>query len=167
MNPERAPQLYESTDDQASKYFDYDKWEVGPGSEAKQCQREWAVRLLAAFATQAPRIYARFAWSWEASDHANPAAPGEDGGGRLFQFLAKSSSPVETPWGFNAAIFARLFGWSSGVRRRGDSQLDLFFCFGGTSDPIAVRSKANEQLPARSWRPAHAPGWLALKTPTY
>ena len=97
--------------------------------------------------------------SQQASDHVDPAALGEGGKGRLYQFLAKSVLPSKLHEGYTASTVARFAGWSSGARRRDERRPEPYFSLRDAFELIAAQSKVAEQLSVRSWWPAGEFKW--------
>ena len=162
LNPHRALQIYESIEAPHTIYYNYDEWELPPGAHAHLVSGEPTISYPFEQSGQLNRLYARFVWSKEISGHVNPGAP-ETGAGRLYQFVGKVSFNSAEYEGFKASNFVRVTAWSSGARRRGNTESKLFICSGDPFCLINLHSKASGQISARSWWPASELEWKTAK----
>ena len=124
-----------------------------------------ACRSTPAIKLAAPTLVA--SWSKEATNHLNPSAPGDDGVGRLFQFLAEISPASKRYEGCGAFFLARIAAWSPGYRRRQNTQPYPYICLGDPSEPLKVQSTGADQLSGRSWWPASDQEWCVTKPLLY
>ena len=166
LNPHRALQIYESIEAPHTTYYNYDEWELPPGAEAHMIGGEPTISYPFEQSGQLNRLYARFVWSKEISGHINPGAP-ETGAGRLYQFVGKVSFNSVEYEGFKASNFIRVTAWSSGARRRGNTESKLFICSGDPFCLINLHSKASGQVSARSWWPTTELEWKTAKKYSY
>ena len=75
LNPRRAFQLSEEIEDPANRYFEYDECDPPEGAHAHVSGGEATIFLSFRAATQAVRVFARFARSKKAPDPIIPAGP--------------------------------------------------------------------------------------------
>ena len=162
LNPHRALQIYESVEAPHTTYHNYEEWELPPGAHAHLVSGEPTISYSFEQAGQLNRLYARFVWTKEITGHVNPGAP-ESAAGRLYQFVGKVSFNSEKYEGFKASNFVRITAWSSGARRRANTEQKLFIASGDPFCLFNVHSKDYGQISARSWWPTSELEWKAAK----
>ena len=166
LNPHRALQVYESVEAPHKIFYNYDEWELPTGASASLEQGEPTIAFPFELSGQLTRFYGRFVWSKEIAGHINPGAP-ENAAGRLYQFVGKVSFNSEDYEGYKTSVFVRITGWSSGARRRGNTESKLYVCSGDPFCMINMHSKEYGQLSARSWWPVSELEWKTARKYSY
>ena len=165
-NPLGAVQIYEEIEAPHKIYYNYDEWELPRGAEANMVQGEPTISFPFELSGQLNRLYCRFVWSKEIAGHVNPGAP-ENAAGRLYQFVGKVSFISARYEGYKTSNFVRITGWSSGARRRGNTEKKLYVCSGDPFCLLSIHSKDYGQINARSWWPTSELEWKTAKKYSY
>ena len=162
LNPYRALQVYEKIEPPNELFYDFDEWDLPLGARAEIVQGGPTISSPHELSGQLNRMYARFVWTKEVQGHINPGAP-EKGAGGIYQLVGKMSFDSADHEGYTASIFSRVSGWSSGPRRRGTEEKELYVCSGDPLCLLNIHSKDYGQIPARSWRPTSELEWKTAK----